>query len=89
MARRLKRSISLAPELAAAIERAAKEEGSTFSGWLAATASHRLRLEAGRRAIAAWERDHGALTADELGEGLARARELLGRAKPKRRKRSA
>ena len=52
--------------------------------WLADTAAHRLRLESGRRAIAEWEHDHGPLTADELADGLARARALLGRAKTKR-----
>ena len=36
-----------------------------------------LRLDAGRAAIAEWEREHGALTADELADGLARARALL------------
>jgi hypothetical protein len=88
MPQRTKRSVSLSPELAAEIERAAGEAGTTFSGWLAATASHRLRIEAGRRAIAEWERDHGPLTASELAEGLARARALLGR-KSERKRRSA
>lgn len=88
MAQRTKRSVSLPAELAAAIERAAGQEGTSFSAWLAATASHRLRIEAGRRAIAAWEREHGALTAAELADGLARARALLGR-KPERKRRSA
>ena len=86
---RLKRSVSLAPDLAAAIRRAAREEGTTFSGWIASTASHRLRIEAGRRAIAAWEREHGPLTAEELAEGLARARALLGRDRLSRAKRPA
>jgi hypothetical protein len=79
MAQRQKRSVSLPPELARAIDRAAADDGTTFSGWLAATAAHRLRLEAGRQAIAAWERDEGPLTPDELADGLARARALLGR----------
>ena len=78
MAQRHKRSISLPPDLGKAIE-AAAESGTTVSAWLAATAAHRLRLEAGRRGIAEWEAEHGALTADELAEGLARARALLGR----------
>lgn len=50
-----------------------------MSGWLADTAAHRLRMDAGRRAIAEWEVDNGPLTAEELAEGLARARALLGR----------
>ncbi len=77
MARRDKRSISLPPELAAAIDAAADASHTTFSGWIAETAAHRLRLEAGRRGIAAWEAEHGPLTAAELAEGLARARTLL------------
>jgi hypothetical protein len=63
---RHKRSISLPPDLAKDIERAAESEGKTVSKWIAQTAAHRLKLEAGRRAIAAWELDHGALTASEL-----------------------
>ena len=42
-----------------------------------------LRLQAGRNAIAEWELDHGPLTSDELADGLARARSLLGRTKAK------
>jgi len=77
MALRMKRSISLPPELAEDIERAAAAEGTTVSGWIARTAAHRLRLEAGRHAIAAWEADHGALTAAELADALKQARALL------------
>ncbi|MEZ5142227.1 MAG: hypothetical protein R2726_06860 [Acidimicrobiales bacterium] len=79
MAQRHKRSISLPPELDEAIEGAAHAEGTTVSAWIAETAAHRLRLDAGRSAIAAWEADNGALTPDELAEGLQRARRLLGR----------
>ncbi|MGH9110749.1 MAG: hypothetical protein ACRDZN_00350 [Acidimicrobiales bacterium] len=84
MAQREKRSVSLPPELAQAIDRAAADDGTTFSAWLADTAAQRLRLETGRRAIAEWEHDHGPLTPDELADGLARARALLGRPKTKR-----
>ena len=79
VARRQKRSISLPAELADAIEHAAAAEGTSVSGWLADTAAHRLRLDAGRRGIADWERENGLLTPEELAEGLARARALLGR----------
>jgi hypothetical protein len=65
--------------LAEAIEQAAVSEGTTVSAWIADTAAHRLRLDAGRRGIAEWERQHGPLTPDELAEGLARARALLRR----------
>ena len=79
MAQRHKRSISLPPDLDVSIERAAAAAGTSVSGWIADVAEHRLRIEAGRRGVAQWERDHGALTADELAEGLARARLALGR----------
>jgi hypothetical protein len=79
MAQREKRSISMPPELARAVEEAARAEGTTFSAWLARTAAHRLKLEAGRQAIAEWEQENGALTPEELAEGWARARRSLGR----------
>ena len=79
MAQWEKRSVSLPPELARAVEEAARAEGTTFSAWLAQTAAHRLRLEAGRQALAEWERENGSLTEAELAEGRARARSSLGR----------
>jgi hypothetical protein len=80
VAQREKRSVSLPPDLARAVEEAARAEGTTFSAWLAQTAAHRLKLEAGRRALAEWELENGPLTEVELAEGLARARSSLGRA---------
>ena len=79
MTGRQKRSISLPPELADAIDAAAAAGGTTVSAWIAETAANRLRLDAGRQGIAAWERNNGNLTPDELAEGLARARSLLRR----------
>lgn len=79
MAQREKRSVSLPPELAKAVEEAARAEGTTFSAWLARTAAHRLKLEAGRKALTEWERENGPLTEAELAEGRARARASLGR----------
>jgi hypothetical protein len=77
VAQRDKRSISLPPELAAAIDAAAEADGTTVSAWLAETARRRLRLEAGRLGIAEWERENGPLTAEELAAGLAAARASL------------
>lgn len=78
MTYRVKRSISLSPELAAAIDVVAAEEGTSVSGWISATAARRLRFDSGRQGIADWEREHGALTNNELADGLARARSLIG-----------
>jgi molybdopterin-binding protein len=77
MAVREKGSISIPPEVASAIDAAAEADGTSVSAWITATVVHRLRLDAGRAAIAEWEREHGALTAEELADGLARARALL------------
>jgi hypothetical protein len=79
MAQRQKRSISLPSDLADAIDVAATAEGTTVSAWIAETAAHRLRLDAGRQGVAEWERQHGTLTADEVADGLARARAMLRR----------
>ncbi|MBI4936405.1 MAG: hypothetical protein HY828_21205 [Actinobacteria bacterium] len=49
MAQRQKRSISLPADLAAAIDQAATAEGTTVSAWIADTAAHRLRIDAGRK----------------------------------------
>jgi hypothetical protein len=87
VAQREKRSVSLPHDLAEAIDRAAETEGTSFSAWLADTAAHRLRLQAGRTGVAEWEAEHGPLTAEELTEGLSRARALLGRQPTKQRSR--
>ncbi len=79
MALREKRSISLPPELAVAIDAAAAAQGATVSAWIAQAAADRLSLEKGRRGIAEWETENGPLTVAELAEGLTRARALLAR----------
>jgi hypothetical protein len=61
------------------VEEAARAEGLTFSAWLARTAAHRLKLDAGRQALAEWERENGPLTPEERAEGRAIARKSLGR----------
>ena len=79
MAQREKRSISLPPALASAIDEAAAEEGTSVSAWLAESAARRLRLEDWQRVLAEWETEHGALTDDERAEARAVVRESLGR----------
>lgn len=78
MAARPKRSISLPAELDAAVERAAVLQGTTVSGWLAETAAHRLQLEAGWYGLEQWESEHGRLTDEELAEGRAWAKGVVG-----------
>lgn len=70
-----KRSVSLADDVARAVELAAKEDGVSFSSWLSNAAERQLRVRQGLRGVAAWESDAGPLTAEEIAAGEA----LLGR----------
>jgi hypothetical protein len=79
VARRVKRSISLPSELAAQLDRAAAEAGTSVSSWLAETAARRLKIEAGLAGVAAWEAEAGALTEDERADGETWARRVLSR----------
>ncbi|MGH9306384.1 MAG: hypothetical protein ACRD0I_05805 [Acidimicrobiales bacterium] len=76
---RKKRSISIPPDLDASIEEAAKAAGTTYSGWLAATARREFTLCAGLAAVAAYQRAEGEFTKDEIAESETWAREALAR----------
>jgi hypothetical protein len=88
MAQRQKRSISLPPDLAEAIDRAAEDDDTTFSAWLADVARDRLRLLSGKRGLEEWEAENGALTEAELAEGLARVDALSSHSSTKRKQAS-
>lgn len=81
MAVRKKRSISMPPELDAAIEEAAAAAGMTYSAWLAQAARKEFAVRAGLAAVAEYERQHGPFTADELAEAEKWAQEALTRSK--------
>lgn len=72
----VKRSISLPIGVFEALEMQAAEEGRTVSAALADAADMWLSTRRGLRAVRAWERENGALTAQELAEADA----LLDRA---------
>ncbi|MGH9112636.1 MAG: hypothetical protein ACRDZN_10140 [Acidimicrobiales bacterium] len=80
-----KRSISLDDQVAAAVERAAEEDGVSVSAWLSAAARHQLRIREGLRGVKEWEADVGALSRDELAAGEALLDRLLGITAPRRR----
>lgn len=81
MAVRKKRSISMPPDLDAAIEAAATESGMTYSAWLATTARKEFAISAGLGAVAEFEQEEGTFTADELAEAEAWAGEAVARSK--------
>ena len=64
----VKRSVSLPADVFEALEQRASEEGQTVSAALAEAADLWLGTRRGLRAVRAWERQHGALTAEELDE---------------------
>jgi len=73
----IKRSVSLADEVAHAVETAAAEDGVSFSAWLSAAAERQLLVRRGLRGVAAWEEEAGALTPEEIAAGEALLARLL------------
>jgi len=73
----IKRSVSLADDVAKAVEAAALEDGVSFSSWLSAAAERQLRVRQGLRGVAAWETEAGTLTAEEIAAGEALLARLL------------
>jgi hypothetical protein len=65
----VKRSVSLGDDVAAAVEIAAREDGVSFSAWLSSAAERQLRVRQGLRGVAAWEKEAGALTDEEIAAG--------------------
>lgn len=67
------------PDLDAAVAAAASAAGTTYSGWLAEAARRELTVRAGLAAVAAFERDEGAFSAEELAEAEEWARHAVQR----------
>lgn len=67
-------SLTMDPELGAAVREAAERAGTTVSAWLSQAAADRVRNELLRVALDRWEEEDGPLTEQELEE----AREDLG-----------
>jgi len=61
-----KMSVSFDLELREAIRASAAGAGQSVSAWLARAARDRLRLEALRDAVTAWEQEYGPLTEAEV-----------------------
>jgi hypothetical protein len=72
-----KRSVSLDDSVAERVERAAHEDGVSFSAWLSAAAERTLFLRDGLRGVEEWEEDAGPLTAEERAAGEALLDRLL------------
>jgi predicted transcriptional regulator len=82
MANRVKRSISVPPDLSSRIDAAAHATGTTPSAWIANAADQQLKVEAGLAGIAEWEKLSGhKLTPEEVQEGRAWVEEVDRRVK--------
>ena len=66
MADRVKRSVSMPPDVDARVAAAAAAEGLTYSAWLAREADRALRLRDGLVAMQEFEAENGAFTGEEL-----------------------
>ena len=69
-----KMSISIEAELGEEVREAAKKAGKGLSAWAAEALAAKLRAEALAEFLDDWQREHGAITPEEL----RRAREELG-----------
>ena len=73
-----KRSVSLDDSVAERVDKAADEDGVSFSSWLSAAAEDKLLLREGLRGIREWEVEAGELTAEERAAGETLLDRLLG-----------
>lgn len=78
---RKKRSVSIPPDLDARIEAAAIEAGMSYSAWLTEAARKEFTIQAGLEAVAEFEREDGAFSADELTEAADWAQAAVHRGK--------
>jgi hypothetical protein len=77
-----KLSVALDEQVAEAAAASAERHGLSLSAWLNRAAENALVVEDGLAAVAEWEAEHGALTAEELDAAdavLDRGGEIIAR----------
>lgn len=67
-----KMTITVAADIHDGVLQAAAEDGISVSAWMTAAAARSLAIRDGLAAVAEWEADHGALTADEMAASRRR-----------------
>jgi hypothetical protein len=77
----VKLAISVDPDVHSEVIEAAEAEGLSVSAWMTEAARQVLRVRDGLAAVAEWEREHGALTAQELAAARRRLATSRGRSK--------
>ena len=74
-------AITVAPDVHERILAAAEGEGVSVSAWMTDAAREALLRRAGLAAVAEWEKEHGAFSAEELAEAR---RTVLAQMRPRR-----
>lgn len=71
-------SVTMAPEIGAAVRDAAARDGTSVSNWIAVAAAQRLRNELLGAALDRWEAEDGPFNDDELNGAAAALRSAGG-----------
>ena len=72
-------SVTMPPEVGAAVRSAAARTGTSVSNWLTAAAEQRLRNELLGAALDAWEAEESPFTEEELNSAAAAMHKTRGR----------
>jgi hypothetical protein len=80
-----KLAITIDPKVHEEILAAAARDGVSISAWMTSAAREALQRRAGLAAVAAWEKQHGAFTAEEMNEARRKVRAQLGTSQTVRR----
>jgi hypothetical protein len=80
-----KLAITIDPEVHEKVLAAAARDGLSVSAWLTSAAREALQRRAGLAAIAAWEKQHGSFSAEEMKEARRGVRKQLRMSRKVRR----
>ena len=80
-----KLAITIDPQVHQGVLAAAAREGVSVSAWITGAAREALRRRAGLAAVAEWEKQHGAFSAEEMDEARSRVQAQLRTARTVRR----
>jgi hypothetical protein len=80
-----KLAITIDPDIHENVLAAAAREGVSVSAWMTAAARLALQRRAGLAAVAAWEKQHGAFTTEEMDDARRSVRAQLRTSRTVRR----
>ena len=80
-----KLAITIDPDVHENVLAAAAREGVSVSAWITAAAREALRRRAGLKAVALWEKQHGAFSAEEMNQARRNVQAQLRKSRTARR----